>query len=67
MAVKAIPGLLSNQAKKYKLVFHNGSFKKKALKYGTPKPRSHFASSGSEVWDCRGRASSDQLWDLGPT
>ena len=24
--------------KKYKLLFHNGSFKKKALKYGTPKP-----------------------------
>ena len=25
--------------KKYKLLFHNGSFKKKVLKYGTPKPR----------------------------
>ena len=24
--------------KKYKLVFHNGSLKKKVLKYGTPKP-----------------------------
>ena len=23
----------------YKLLFHNGSFKKKVLKYGTPKPR----------------------------
>ena len=31
-------GLLSNQGKKYKLLFHNGSFKKKVLKYGTPKP-----------------------------
>ena len=32
-------GLLSNQgAKKYKLLFHKGSFKKKILKYGTPKP-----------------------------
>ena len=32
-------GLLSNQAeKKYKLVFHNGSLKKKVFKYGTPKP-----------------------------
>ena len=26
--------------KKYKLLFHHGSFKKKVLKYGTPKPRS---------------------------
>ena len=25
--------------KKYKLLFHKGSFKKKVLKYGTPKPR----------------------------
>ena len=49
-----VSGLLSNQGekrykllfhngsfkrKKYKLVFHNGSFKrKKVLKYGTPKP-----------------------------
>ena len=32
-------GLLSNQGeKKYKLVFHNGSFKKTVLKYGAPKP-----------------------------
>ena len=32
-------GLLSNQGeKKYTLLFHNGSFKKKALKYGTPQP-----------------------------
>ena len=31
-------GLLSNQEKKYKLLFHNGSFKKEVLKYGTPKP-----------------------------
>ena len=37
---EGVPGLLSNQGeKKYKLVFHNGSFKKKVLKYGTPKPR----------------------------
>ena len=28
---------------KYKLFFHNGSFKKKVLKYGTPKPSIHFA------------------------
>ena len=34
-----ISGLLSNQGKKYKLLFHKGSFKKKVLKYGTPKPR----------------------------
>ena len=34
------PGLLSNQGeKKYKLLFHKGSFKKKVLKHGTPKPR----------------------------
>ena len=35
-------GLLSihgEKVKKYKLLFHNGSFKKKVLKYGTPKPR----------------------------
>ena len=32
-------GLLSNQGKKkYKLVFHAGSIKRKVLKYGTPKP-----------------------------
>ena len=32
-------GLLSNQGEKlYKLFFHNGSIKKKVLKYGTPKP-----------------------------
>ena len=31
-------GLLSNQGKKYKELFHKGSFKKKVLKYGTPKP-----------------------------
>ena len=32
-------GHLSTQGeKKYKLVFHKGSFKKKVLKYGTPKP-----------------------------
>ena len=32
-------GLLSNQGEtKYTLLFHNGSFKKKALKYGTPQP-----------------------------
>ena len=28
----------------YKLLFHNGSFKKKVLKYGTPKPRLALAS-----------------------
>ena len=34
-----VPGLLSNQGeKRYKLLFHHGSFKKKVLKYGTPKP-----------------------------
>ena len=44
-----ITGLLSNQGEKSinlysimvplrKTVFHNGSFKKKVLKYGTPKP-----------------------------
>ena len=33
-------GLLNDQGdKKYKLVFHNASFKEKVLKYGTPKPR----------------------------
>ena len=32
-------GLLSNQGeKRYALLLHNGSFKKKVLKYGTPKP-----------------------------
>ena len=34
-----IPGLLSNQGEKsIPLLFYNGSFKKKVLKYGTPKP-----------------------------
>ena len=34
-----LTGLLSNQGeKKYTLLFHNGSFKKKVLKYGTPRP-----------------------------
>ena len=32
---------------KYKLVFHKGSFKKKVLKYGTPKPRSGVFQSHS--------------------
>ena len=31
-------GFEVTREKKYKLVFHNGSFKKKVLKYGTPKP-----------------------------
>ena len=33
------PGLLSNQGEKsINFFFHKGSFKKKVLKYGTPKP-----------------------------
>ena len=33
------PGFLSNQGEKsINFVFHSGSFKKKVLKYGTPKP-----------------------------
>ena len=31
-------GLLKPRRKKYKLVFHKGSIKKKVLEYGTPKP-----------------------------
>ena len=34
-----VPGLLSNQGEKSINFFHKGSFKKKVLKYGTPKPR----------------------------
>ena len=35
--------LLRNQGeKKYTLLFHHGSFQKKVLKYGTPKPRNLF-------------------------
>ena len=34
-----VSGLLSNQGEKYKLLFHNGAFKEKVPKYGTPKPR----------------------------
>ena len=34
-------GLLSSQGqKRQKILSHNGSFKKKGLEYGTPKPRS---------------------------
>ena len=33
--------------KKYKLLFHKGSSKKKVLKYGTPKPRKQGALQGS--------------------
>ena len=33
------PGLLSNQGEKsIHFFFHNGSFKEKVIKYGTPKP-----------------------------
>ena len=36
-----VPGRLSNQGEEsINFVFHKGSFKKKVLKYGTPKPRS---------------------------
>ena len=37
--IATVAGLLSNQGEKCKLLFHNGSLKKKAFKYGTPKPR----------------------------
>ena len=44
-------GLLSNQGeKKYTLLFHNGSFKKKALKYGTPQPSIWGIVEGSWGW-----------------
>ena len=41
--------LLSNQGEKGKLLFDNGSFKKKVLKYGTPKPSIRFIR-GALLW-----------------
>ena len=37
--------------KKYKLLFHNGSVKKKVLQYGTPKPSYRvWTASGPGGW-----------------
>ena len=44
-ALRMGSGLLSNQGEKSKNFCYNGSFKKKELKYGTPKPRDIDGSS----------------------
>ena len=43
-------GFEVTREKKYKLVFHNGSFKKKVLKYGTPKPSNCDKEPRGMVW-----------------